>query len=270
MRTIRMGLAVAGALLAAGGTTAAEGAGGRGQVTKGEQTWTVADVIAWREDDKVAVVFASVPFDRTAMAKDGRIDSFDFIGIAGNTLTVNLRSDGPGMCFDYAGESGGGSSCSSAYQSAVQVTRNDTDRVAGRVDWSEGEATVLQLEFDLPVLSEVARPGRPLPADGGEPGRAVLAHFAAIASADLARIKAVSHPERVAMMDAETEADLAEMLGFLKAMSPTEVRIAGGTVDGDSAYVDYAGKRDGEALRGTAELARVDGRWYVTGTSTRN
>jgi hypothetical protein len=257
------------ALAGAAATPAVAAEGGSGTVSLDGNRWEVADVMAWRDGDDIEVVFASQPFDRKEMAKDGRIDTFDFMGLDGPTLTVNIDADGPTMCYDYSTGSGGGSSCNSDYQSAVTLTRNADRRIAGKVDWTDDDS-VIKLSFDLAITTEVERAGTPLPAGGGEPGKAVLAHFAAIATGDLAKIKAVSHPERVAMMDATDEAEAREMIGFLQAMTPTGVSVTGGVVDGDTAMVDYTGKRDGGDISGTAELVRVDGRWYVTGTNTRN
>lgn len=270
MKAWMSGCMVVGALWATGMMTNALAEGAQGRVTKNGQIWTVADVYAWRNDQSIEVVFTSQPLDRTAIAKDGRVDSLDFVGIGGHKLTITIERDGPAMCFHFGGGGGGGSSCNSDFPAAVRITANDGKRIAGSVDWSEGEDTALELAFDLPVVTEVQRPGRPLPADGGEPGKAVLAHFAAMASGDLAKIKAISRPEQVAMIEAESEGDLKEMLEFMQAMTPTEVRITGGAIDGDSALVDYTGSRDGAQVTGTAELERVAGRWYVTGTSTRN
>ena len=260
-------LALVVAAIAATPALAAEG--GSGTVSLDGQRWEVADVMAWRDGDDIEVVFASQPFDRKAMAKDGRIDTFDFMGLDGPTLTVNIDADGPTMCYDFSTDSGGGSSCNSDYQSAVTPTRNADGRIAGKVDWADDDSAI-KVDFDLAITTEVERAGTPLPADGGEPGKAVLAHFAAVASGDLAKIKAVSHPERVAMMDATDEAEAREMVGFLQAMTPTGVSVTGVVVDGDTAMVDFAGKRDGADISGTAEVVRVDGRWYVTGTNTRN
>ena len=56
---------------------------------------------------------------------------------------------------------------------------------------------------------------------------------------------------------------------MLRAMSPRKVRVTGGTVDGDSAVVDFEGVEDGKSVKGTADAVRVAGKWYMTGSSTR-
>jgi hypothetical protein len=66
-------LAIVIAALAATPVIAADG--GSGKVSLDGQNWDVADVMAWRDGDDIEVVFASQPFDRKAMAKDGRIDT---------------------------------------------------------------------------------------------------------------------------------------------------------------------------------------------------
>jgi len=122
--------------------------------------------------------------------------------------------------------------------------------------------------FDLPVESEVARTGTALPPDGGEPGRAVLAHFGAIEKNDFKALKATASPERQAMMtEAEKAGEAKEMFKMLRDFSPRKVRVVGGTVDGDTALVDYEGVEDGKPVKGTAEVVRVGGKWFFEGSS---
>lgn len=55
----------------------------------------------------------------------------------------------------------------------------------------------------------------------------------------------------------------------LSAPCDRKAAAKGGTVDGDSAIVDFDGVEDGKPIKGQTELVRVGDRWYVTGTSSR-
>ena len=56
---------------------------------------------------------------------------------------------------------------------------------------------------------------------------------------------------------------------MLRAMSPRKVRVVGGTVDGDEATVDFEAVEDGKPVKGLAQVERIAGKWYMTGTSNR-
>ena len=171
------------------------------------------------------------------------------------------------MCLDYSTGSGGGSSCNSDYPPTITIAAQTAEHIKGRMHYGEKGADHVHVEFDLPIQASIARAGKALPADGGEPGQAVLRHFAAIHKGDFAQMKAQAHPEKRKEMNAEMEAQMREMIGFVQAMTPKNIRITGGTVDGESAIVDYAGDADGGKVKGTAELERYEGQWYVSGTS---
>jgi len=252
------------------GAAQRSGRRGRRNVTLDGTRWVVADAIARRDGDDIAVVFGSMRFDRKSIAADGRIDVFDFMGLGGPTLTIRMEDDRPANCFDFRPGSGGGSACDRDDRQAVVVGRNAYGRIAGAIEWSKGSDTAIGADFDLPVVTRAERPGTPLPVDGGEPGKAMLAHFAALATGNLSKIRAVSHPDRVAMLDEAEASDAREMIDAMRATPPTGVSATGGVVDDDTALVDFDSTREGQAFSGTAELVRVEGRRYVIGTSTRN
>jgi len=103
-----------------------------------------------------------------------------------------------------------------------------------------------------------------LGAGGGEPGKALIAHFDATRSGEVDRVRAEMHPENHAQLDEMIAAGEADMiLGMMKMMTPDEITITGGRIDGDSAEVEFTGSSDGDATRGSASLGKVDGRWLV-------
>jgi hypothetical protein len=97
----------------------------------------------------------------------------------------------------------------------------------------------------------------------------VLAHFGAIEKNDFKALQGHGPPERQAMMtEARSRAKPRDVQDAAR-LSPRKVRVVGGTVDGDSALVDYEGVEDGKPVKGTAEVMRVGGKWYFEGSSSR-
>lgn len=187
-----------------------------------------------------------------------------------STVTLKVLGDGSLNCIDYQLEAGGGSSCGTAQSQALKVAKQTDDAIGGSFSYQDG-ADKIDARFDLPITREAKRSGAALPAGGGEPGRAVLARFAAMRTGDFEKLKAVNSPDQRKEMESTNiaESDRKAMLEFLKAAAASDVKILGGTIDGDTALVDYQGKRDGERVEGTAELERVGGKWYVESDTSR-
>jgi hypothetical protein len=186
-----------------------------------------------------------------------------------STPSLRIDADGSFGCLNYSSGNGGGSSCNSDYEKALKLTARTAERVAGtfRLKTPDGTADVT---FDLKVESVAVPAGTPLPPDGGEPGKAVLAHFAAIEKNDFKALMATAQPEQAKMMAASEKAGEAkEMFKMMREMSPRKVKVTGGTVDGDDALVDFEGVEGGKPVKGVAECVRIAGKWYMSGTSTR-
>jgi hypothetical protein len=242
----------------------------QGSVNMHAVAWKVADGVVVMEKDELQISFSDHAFDRNAMAEDGKLDSWDVFKQSGPTLTLHVDKDGPTNCIDFSTGQGGGSSCNSDYQPAIKITTRTQTRIAGNMQYSSKDGDNIKLNFDLPINSKIERAGEKLPAGGGDPGKAVLSYFAAMASGDAAKIKAVMAPAQVAQMNATMPAEMKEMLGMMKMMAPTGVKILGGVVNGDKAIVDFSAKDSGGKISGTANLIRVAGKWNVESTSTQN
>lgn len=280
-RVLRRAAPVLVVALALATTTAALAAApvAEGSVRADQADWTVADAMAWHDGDELEVVFSDVPFDRAAMTGDGELDTFDFMRHDGNLVALNFADDGPTMCVDMTTRAGdtvySGSKCNSDFPPAVSIGARSDSRIAGTMDWSDGGER-LQLRFDLPIeaaapaAAAAAEPaGEPLPPDGGEPARAMLAHFAAVRAGDWEALKALSHPDRRSMMQASEEAgEHQQMFQFLQTFAPTDIRVTGGTVSGDDAQVAYEAREQGTPVKGTADMVRLDGTWYFVGSNT--
>lgn len=241
----------------------------KGRVNVKGASFTVVDAVAYKTDDGIEVALLPAAFNRKEAVKDRKIDSFDVMRMDGGHVTLMVKPDGSFSCINYSTGKGGGSACTGDYETALKLSARTATRVAGTFRLKAGGDTA-DVTFDLPVESEVARTGTALPADGGEPGRAVMAHFGAIEKNDFKALKATASPERQAMMaEAEKSGEAKEMFKMLRDFSPRKVRVVGGTVDGDSALVDYEGVEDGKPVKGTADVVRIGGKWYFEGSSSR-
>jgi hypothetical protein len=229
----------------------------------------VVDAVAYKTEDGVEVALLAKVFDRKAAARDSKIDSMDVMRTGGATITLKIDKDGSFSCVDWMSSQGGGSTCNSDLTKALKLTANTAERVAGTFKLNANGDTA-DVTFDLKVESSVARAGTPLPAGGGEPGKAAIAHFAALEKGDFAALKATAPPEIRTQMDAsEKSGEAKEMLKMLRDMSPKRVRLLTGVLDGDEATIDFEGVMDGKPAKGVVELVRVSGVWYVRGTTNR-
>ena len=264
-------------ILAAGSVRAESGASGT--ITVGGETWPVADAVALLDDGDLELWFTRLEFDRVKWAEDGELDSFD-------TSEFRNDEDGPALRIDIDDEDGGygghtvrfsSSSSSGGYSSDMEesltITARDDKRIAGTVKFDDGAGLAADLSFDLPIskTGPMARPGTQLPADGGEPGKALKAMVDATHAGDLDTMIALSEPERrKGIEEAKASGEAAQMLEMAKMFTPKISKILGGTTDGDQAWVDFEGKEGAETVKGTAELSRSDGKWYIKSINTRS
>ena len=246
------------------------GAAARGHVDIEKQSWDVADAIAYRSGDELAVVLSDKPYDRAAFAKDGKLDDFDFIGHRmdknASTLKLKFDSDLKLEGLEYSVHGGGGATNAGIDKAFTPSAKNGAAELAGTLAYNNGDNTA-NLTFDLPVESDkLQRPGKPLAADGGEPGKALLRHVAAIHSGNIDQLMAESPPEqRAEMQKAKASGEAKDMLPMIQSMTPKDIKLLGGVLDGDAAQVDFQGMLGGQPQKGTAELSRIGGVWYVTG-----
>jgi hypothetical protein len=266
-------------LLAFGAGAAAAQSGASGTVTIDGESWPVADAVAVSDDGDIELWFSKLEFDRAEWAEDGEFDTFD-------THDFKDDGDGPALRIDVDEEDGryGGhtvrfssSSSSGGYSSdlaeSLTLTTRDDKRIAGTVKFDDGSGLAADIRFDLPLTATgpLARAGTPLPKDGGEPGKALKAMVEATHAGNLEKMMALSHPERRAGIEAAKAAGEAEeMLRMAKLFTPKITKITGGTSEGDQAWVDFDGQEEGDAVKGSAELSRVDGQWYIKRISTRS
>ena len=151
-------------------------------------------------------------------------------------------------------------------------------RLAGTykyADDDDADGPACEITFDIALMGTMAEapplPGQPLPADGGEPGKLYLALNRAMIAGDLDALAKLLPPEDAAdLQKMRGTEEFKQQLALMQALTPHGVKLKGGRIDGDKAWVEFDAT-EGDALRsGTAEMARVDGRWRVTKESTRD
>ncbi len=271
--------ALLAALLALGATPVLAKPGANGTVTLDGSRWPVADAVATLEGDELKLVFASKEFDRVAWAEDGEFGTFDLWDYKDNenreaqslSITVDKESGGYSGHGTMSG-SGGGGGYSSDYEDSLKLSARDDKHVAGTLKLT-GDDIVAEVTFDLPIqkFGPLARPGTALPSDGGEPGKALKAVVDATHAGDLDKMIALSLPEKRQQIEqAKASGEAAKMLELAKLFTPKINKVTGGSIDGDSAWVDFEGQEDGGKVTGTAELSRMNGQWYVKKINTRS
>ena len=169
---------------------------------------------------------------------------------------------------------------SSVGKQKLTLTTQAKDRVAGTVSMPAGdffdENYAYTATFDVPVQAKPAEKtaaqkvaelkGAKLPADGGEPGKAWQAYRKAITAGDLASIR----KSVVAEMAKQTEdPDFKKMLPVIQAMQPKNVKIDGGTIDGDNATL-LVTSLDEKNTTGTVTMRRESGQWKVVNESWKS
>ena len=104
-----------------------------------------------------------------------------------------------------------------------------------------------------------AKSGKPLPAGGGEPGKAYLALNKAMLAGDIATLKKLAPPGEMPPED-----QLKQMLPMMKEMAAKNVRIVSGFVNGTNATLNVTGDSMGEkGKKGTIQMAQAGGVWRL-------
>jgi hypothetical protein len=158
---------------------------------------------------------------------------------------------------------------SSVGKQEVALTALTPTHIAGKVslpaDEFFGDKYQYSATFDVPVaVVKIAAPpppkGNPLPAGGGEPAKAYLAFDKAVAAGNMAAVKnGVSAEQRKSMDDA----DFKKMFPLMQALRAKNVKITGGTIDGNTATLLATGKDDSGTTTGKVTMVLEGGAWKV-------
>ncbi|MCG6964764.1 MAG: hypothetical protein LJE95_16035 [Acidobacteria bacterium] len=151
----------------------------------------------------------------------------------------------------------------------LEIESTGPERFAGRIYHAEPQKIFddtfqYDFRFSAPLSNPEAPLGAALPADGGEPGKAYLAWIAAIHAGDLDRLKQLVPAEMASQMEGD---DAKDQLELMQLMTPTEVKILGGSSDGKTAILQVEGVMDGAKNRGEVTLEKKGDHWLPTKSS---
>lgn len=266
------------ALLLAGSAAAATRSSG--SATNEGTTWTVADAIAFSEGDgedaRTVLVFSSVPFDRKDFARDRVIDADD------PEWHFKIHPDARGFRLKLKAAAGeqadvdhlSGASSSGTYidrPRSVRVSGGKAPRIAGKLADPDG-GNAYAFDFDVPIEGEVEPSVDYLPDDGGEPGKVVTEFMDAHGKNEYARMFAMIHPQRDALLDHDKPTHSRYFAGAQRRTSCKKLLgFTGGYVYAEEALVAYSCPySDDQELRGIAVLARAGAEWKVVGFLPEN
>lgn len=123
---------------------------------------------------------------------------------------------------------------------------------------AESRSNVSTLTTDAPLPD--AKTGTPLPAGGGEPGKAYMTYLKAIKNKDLKTIRKIASLE----IEDVAEFEMGESLDMLAEMAPTNVNIIKGFTAGSRASIYAEGISENEKQYGTIEMVREkSGEWRL-------
>ena len=143
----------------------------------------------------------------------------------------------------------------------------DDKTIAGRARTTSPQKSFKDVTYSYDITFSTAfkplpseKAGKKLPAGGGELGKAYLAHNRKILSMDIAEIRKAAPPGE---LDKTSDDELRAMLALAVAMTPKDVEITEGYVNGEQGLLYVIGIFDKEKKYGTVEMARKDGEWVV-------
>ncbi len=263
--------------LAAPLTVSAAGPG-FGVFTWNKTRLTMIDGYAFTKPDsfdakkKVTVVaLVTVKLDRTkiddALDRESAIEEQVSDG-RGTVVKLTFGADGGFETLNAQIRTDAGSQSISTSGSLKAAMKSTTaQRVAGRVQTAgtqtfSSDKYSCDFTFDIPVTADPP-PGTPLPAGGGDAGKAYVALVAAIQKGDVDAIAKYWPKEKAAQMVASRkEPDFKKGLEMLKMFSPKSVTVKGGSMRGNVADLDVVGKdADGNVMDGKVRMVKEGTTW---------
>ena len=102
---------------------------------------------------------------------------------------------------------------------------------------------------------------KPLPADGGDPGKIYAQYLKAMENDDFAALKKIMTAEEAKTIDLP---DFKKMFPMMKSMHAKEIKIISGMSDGKVAILEATGKDpDGKKSKGTLTFEMENKEWKV-------
>jgi hypothetical protein len=122
--------------------------------------------------------------------------------------------------------------------------------------------------FDVSFTADVAHAVKPVPPTAAETAAAqksaatkvYMEYLAAVQKEDLGALRKLFTKEQAKNLDGP---DAKKMVGMVKMMSATDIKVLKAVETGDTADLTVTGKQDGAVVNGVAHLVKEGGAWKV-------
>jgi hypothetical protein len=154
-----------------------------------------------------------------------------------------------------------------------EAVKFDPDFVQGRAYLKAPEETfgkkyMFDVQFQAPITNPAAAAaaeeasGTPLPPGGGDPGKAFMEYDKVLNAGDLEKLKTMMAPDQAKEL---SKPEAKQMLGMIKMMRASNIKITKGFINGDKATLMVEGKDNmaGGQTTGTVKMMKVNNRWLV-------
>ncbi|HEX7614406.1 MAG TPA: hypothetical protein VF554_03910 [Thermoanaerobaculia bacterium] len=206
-------------------------------------------------------------FERMHMADAGKLHAFEItIDAEGQVISTAFRDNG----FKKASPSGISS------EDVFTKKTFDGKTVEGRYKAAKTHEFFGETySFDVSFKAEIAHAAKIVPPTAAEtaaaqksPQAKVYGDFLkAVQKEDLGALRKLFTKEQAKHLD---DPDAKKMIGFVKMMSATDVKVLKIVEKGDTADLTVSGKQDGNAVNGVVHMAREDGAWKVQQEEWKN
>ncbi|MEM7222322.1 MAG: hypothetical protein AAF495_05045 [Pseudomonadota bacterium] len=151
----------------------------------------------------------------------------------------------------------------------IEIEGLGTEQISGRVYHTEtqeffDDTYKYDLTFSAALTDPNAPIGEPLPDGGGDPGRAYLQWVEAVHTGTLDALRSIVPPEWAEQLDSLSAAEAKEQMEFLQFMTPTDVKILSGSLDGENAFLEIEGMIEGEKVNGEITMTQMGEFWMPT------
>ena len=154
----------------------------------------------------------------------------------------------------------------------AELTAITSTRIAGTISMAKpddffDEKYQYNATFDLPIGKPAGPPlppvlkGTPLPAGGGEPGKAYAVYLKNLTAGDMKAVVGGFCAARA--KEASADPDFKKLFPMVQAMQPTGIKVTGGASDGTHATLLATGKEGDSVSHGTITMVRENGAWKV-------
>ena len=221
------------------------------------------DVVLLLTDVAIAPADFEGDFGRMKLASDGKLNGVELEIEPENKQIIS------GTIYSSSLQHGGGQ-VSMTGMHELETTTFTATQIAGKVSMPShefaGSTFQYTATFSAPIAGKAAPAppaalkGKPLPAGGGDPGKAYDSYRATLVKGDLAGIKKAVAADRAKQVD---DPDFKKMLPMIQAMEPKNVKITGGAIDGNTATLNATAKDGKETSKGTITMVLEGGVWKV-------